>query len=120
MQETVPRRIVLRFDEKYELEWAAIIRTYLAPLASDVDNDFYPHLMAPNMSSKMHVVLDLPCKTIPSVDPSSVEYAVYKVKKTGELYVDLPLDRTRADYQIVSSSNLMITLVRSLESVVQG
>lgn len=46
------------------------------------------------MSSKMHVVLNLPRKTTSSVDLSLVAYEVYKIKKTEELYNDLPLDKT--------------------------
>lgn len=83
----VPKRIVLRFDQKYELDWEAIIQTYFATLGSGPSNDFYPHLMAPNMSTKMHVILDLHCKTVSSVDTSAIEYEVFKVKKAGELYV---------------------------------
>lgn len=80
----ISKRVVLRFDEKYELDWDAIIQTYMATLGSDPDSDFYPHLMAPNMSTKMHIILDLHCERVPSVDVSAMEHEVFKVKKAGE------------------------------------
>lgn len=86
----IPKRIVLRFDQEYELDWEAIIQTSFATFGSNQSSDFYPHLMAPNMSTKMHIVLDLHCKTVSSVDSSAIEYEVFKVEKAGELYVVQP------------------------------
>ena len=91
MQNIVPKRVVFRFHQKYELEWATVIDKYFASLGSDPNGDFYSHLMAPNMSSKMHIVLDLHCKTISPIDPSTIAYEVFKVKKADELCVGLSL-----------------------------
>lgn len=93
MQNTILKRIVLRFEEKYELEWATIIEQYFASFGPDPGGDYYPHLCAPNMSTKMHIVLDLHAKTVPTVDLSAIAYEVFKVKKAGELCVDLGLSR---------------------------
>ena len=51
--------------------------------------DYYSHLCAPNESSKMHIVLDLNCKTVPAVDDlHKIEHLVFRVsKKENELYV---------------------------------
>lgn len=89
MQHTIPRRIVLRFNVDYELEEAAIIERFFALFGPKPADDFYSHLIAPNESSKMHIVLDVHCKTIPTVDLSALEYEVFKVKKKDELYVVL-------------------------------
>lgn len=91
MTPSVPKRVILRFEEQYELDWEAIIRTCFATLGSDPGGDYYPPLTAPNMSIKMHIVLDLGCKTVPYVDTSEIEYEVFKVKRIGELYLVLAL-----------------------------
>ncbi|KAK5940710.1 hypothetical protein PMZ80_007127 [Knufia obscura] len=119
MEEIVPRRVVLRVDEQYELEWANIVETYLASIDVDTHNDFYAHLMAPNMSTKMHIVLDIPSKLPPSVDPSSIAYKVYRVKRADELCVDNLLWMATIDPCLVSSSNSTKVLVDSLANAVQ-
>lgn len=95
MQNTIPKRIVFRFDERHELEWATIIEKYFASIGSDPAGDFYAHLVTPNMSSKMHIVLDLHSKTTSPFDLSVITYEVFKVKKTDELYVDSLSTRPR-------------------------
>lgn len=81
-----PKRVVLRFDVKHELEEAAINKRFFA-LFGSVDDDFYSHLVSPNESAKMHIVLDLHCKTSPVVNIDAIAYEVFKVKKNDELYV---------------------------------
>lgn len=117
MQDPIPRRIVLRLHERYEQEWAAVIDTYFAFSGLDLNDDFYPHLMAPNMSSKMHIVLDLRCKTMSPTDISAMVYEVFKVKKTGKmgvLYVNWLLYVASTNCRTVSSSDSMIMLAASL------
>lgn len=58
-------------------------------------NDFYSHLMAPNESTQMHIVLDFNCKLHPTIDNSKIAYEVFKVKKKDGLYVALFLSEVR-------------------------
>jgi len=37
------------------------------------------------MSSKMHIVLGVGCKTVSSVDISAIRYEVFSVKRVSEL-----------------------------------
>lgn len=53
------KRVVLRFSVQYKREETAITKQFFAQHGFEpLDKDFYSHLMAPNKSSKMHVVLD--------------------------------------------------------------
>jgi len=97
MQRAIPKRIVLRLHVTHELEEAAIIDTFFALHGPKPAFDFYSHLCAPNQSSKMHIVLDLYCKTVPTVDLHAIEHKVFKVYKGDELYVDLSLEETLAN-----------------------
>ena len=87
MQQNIPRRIVLRFSVQYELEEAAIIEKFFAEFGLNPNNDFYSHLMAPNESSRMHIILDMHCKTVPIVELDEIVHEVFKVKRNEELYV---------------------------------
>ncbi|KAF2499958.1 hypothetical protein BU16DRAFT_232107 [Lophium mytilinum] len=80
-----PKRVVYRSSVEHELEDVAIIERFFASYGSEPFDDYYSHLMAPNESSKMHIVLDLRCKTNPVVDLHAIAYEVYRVKKRGEL-----------------------------------
>jgi hypothetical protein len=96
MQSTtpVPKRVVLRFLVKYELEEWAILQAYFAhfgPKLVDDFDDFFSHLIPANESSKMHIVLDLYCKSVSIVDLRAIEYQVFKVKKGDGLYVLISL-----------------------------
>lgn len=51
--------------------------------------------MAPNESSKMHIVLDINYKLHPSIDNNKIEYEVFNVKKKVELYVVISLPKKR-------------------------
>ncbi|KAF1995790.1 hypothetical protein P154DRAFT_526055 [Amniculicola lignicola CBS 123094] len=81
---TGPKRVVLRFNVQYEQEEAAINKQFFALFGPEPKNNFYSHLMAPNESSKMHIVLDIYCKSYPRVDNSKIPYEVFKVKKKDE------------------------------------
>ena len=72
MQSTtsVPKRVVLRFLEEYELEEWDILQAYFALFGPKPVDDFFSHLIPANESSKMHIVLDLHCKSVPIVDSS--------------------------------------------------
>jgi hypothetical protein len=88
MQHTDPKRVVLRFSVDYELQGEDIIEQFFALSGPQpATKDFYSHLMAPNESSSMHIVLDLHCKAVPTVDLSMIPYEVFKVTKQGLLYV---------------------------------
>ena len=95
MQRTNSKRIILRFDVKYEPEEAAIIEIFFALFGLKPADDFYSHLCAPNLSSKMYIVLDFHCKTVPTVDLHAIQHEVFKVKKGAELYVVLSLKTNR-------------------------
>lgn len=49
---------LLRFGVDYELEEATIIETFFTEFGLKPADDFYSHLMAPNESSRMHIILD--------------------------------------------------------------
>lgn len=83
----LPQRIVLRFHVKFEREERAIIDTFFELHGPDPIPDYYSHLCPPNESSKMHIVLDLRCKTFPAVDLRAIEHKVFKVRKSDTLYV---------------------------------
>lgn len=85
-----PKRVVLRFKDTYELEECAITENFFTRFSYQPGNDYYSHLMAANDSSKMHIVLDLHCKTHSTIDNRKIPYEVYSVsKKDGKLYVTL-------------------------------
>jgi len=86
----IPKRVVLRFSVQYEREEASINEQFFALHGPEPPNeDFFSHLMAPNESSKMHIVLDFYCKSHPTIDNSMILYEVFKVKKNGNLYVPI-------------------------------
>lgn len=88
MQRAGPKRVVLRFSVNYELQTDDIVERYFACSGlTTATEDFYCHLMAPNESSSMHIVLDLHCNAAPVVDLGTVPYEVFKVKKPASLYV---------------------------------
>jgi hypothetical protein len=87
---TTPKRVVLRFHVRYELEECAINESFFAQISDMPKNDYYSHLTAANNSSKMHIVLDLRCNTNPTIDNHTIPYEVYSVSKShGDLYVTL-------------------------------
>lgn len=81
MQADIARRVILRFHDRYENEWESVIQKYFSTFGSDPAIDYYPHLMAPNLRSKMHIVLDLYCNKFPNVNLSAITYDVFKVTK---------------------------------------
>ncbi|ORY09835.1 hypothetical protein BCR34DRAFT_589039 [Clohesyomyces aquaticus] len=81
-----PKRIVLRFNVLYEREEQIINKQFFAFYSTEPADDYYSHLMAPNESSKMHIVLDLGCKTNPVVDLKAIPYEVYKLRKRDEKF----------------------------------
>jgi len=85
--DNLPKQIVLQFNVEYELEKVAIIERFFAAFGPEPVEDYYSHLMATNNSSKMHIVLDLRCKTNPVIHVDAIAHKVYKVKKKGELYI---------------------------------
>ncbi len=101
----VPKRVVLRFSVKYELEEAAINERFFALFGPKPVDDFYSHLMASN-SSKMHIVLDIHCKSSPLVDLQTIAYEVFKVRKNGDLYVSYRWPNIRLTEELVSSRSL--------------
>ncbi|KAL9126351.1 MAG: hypothetical protein Q9217_004581 [Psora testacea] len=99
-----PQRIVLRFHVKFEREEKAIIDIFFASYGLDPIQDYYSHLCAPNESSIMHIVLDLHCKRVPTVDLRAVEHKVFKVRKSDNLSVFLSF----GDTQLIS--NLVVSV----------
>ncbi|KAF2277252.1 uncharacterized protein EI97DRAFT_375903, partial [Westerdykella ornata] len=90
---TPQKGIILRFNVKYELQEAAINESFFALFGPQPVDDYYSHLIPPNESSKMHIVLDLHCKSKPVVDTHAIPYEVFKVKKNGGLYLSQSLRR---------------------------
>ncbi|EXJ82313.1 hypothetical protein A1O3_06126 [Capronia epimyces CBS 606.96] len=92
MQHSNPMRIVFRFPVTYELEEEAIVMRFFTLFGRDPHDDCFSHLMAPSESStKMHIILDMYCKTFPEVNLDTMEYEVFKVKKNNELYETISL-----------------------------
>lgn len=89
MQDTTPKRIVLRLNVRHERETTDIIKSFFAKVNLEPGDDYYAHLLAPGVSSKMHIILDLHCRTFPSVDLGTVAYEVFLVRKDADLYVFL-------------------------------
>lgn len=88
--ELEPKRVVLRFHVQHELEEAAINKRFFELHGpKPLNTDFFSHLMASNESSHMHIVLDIHCKSNPTIDNSKIVYEVFKVKKKDELYAAL-------------------------------
>ena len=86
MDDTEPKRVVLRFNVKHELEEPAINKSFFTLFGYHLQNDYYSHLMAANDSASMHIVLYLHCTTHPTIDKRTLPYEVYSVaKKDGEL-----------------------------------
>ncbi|KAL9629595.1 MAG: hypothetical protein Q9164_006814 [Protoblastenia rupestris] len=110
----VPQRIVLRFHVKFEREERAIIDTFFASYSLDHIENYYSHLCAPNDSSMMHIVLDLHCKTTPTVDLRAIEHKVFKVRKNDNLSVFLSFGDTQLISKSVISSNSTTVLVNKL------
>ena len=85
-----PKQVVLCFHVRHELEEAAINKQFFALYGPEhLNNNFYSHLMAPNESSQTYIVLDINCKSHPTINNSEIAYEVFKVKKKDELYVPL-------------------------------
>lgn len=87
---TTPKRVVLRFHVRHELEECAINKSFFAQSSDMPKNDYYSHLTAANDSSNMHIVLHLRCNTNPTINNRTIPYEVYSVpKKNSDLYVNL-------------------------------
>jgi hypothetical protein len=108
MQSTtsVPKRVVLRFLEEYELEEWDILQAYFALFGPEPVDDFFSHLIPANESSKMHIVLDLHCKSVPIVDLQAIEYQVFKVKKGDGLYAVISPPKILANQQVSNFKEL--------------
>lgn len=66
-----------------------IIDRFFAEYGLQPGDDYFPRLTPANESPNMHIILDMNCKTVPTVDLGTIEYKVFKVKKNDELYVVL-------------------------------
>ncbi|KAF2131716.1 hypothetical protein P153DRAFT_201680 [Dothidotthia symphoricarpi CBS 119687] len=103
-----PKRIVLRFSVQYEREEAAIIGHFFALHGPEpLNKDFFSHLMAPNESPKMHIVLDIHCNSHPAIDNSMIAYEVFKVRKNGNFKFER-LDAAACEYARESCKLLRI------------
>lgn len=77
-----PKRIILRFRDQYELEEEAIKTQYFALYGpASPANDYFAHLVAPNKSSNIYIILDILCKSHPIIDNNELLYEVFKVRK---------------------------------------
>jgi hypothetical protein len=90
MQQSPPKRIILRFHEDHCDDERAINSQVFGSHGLGAVDDYYSHLIPPDEeSNKMHIVLDMYCKTNLTVELETIEYQVYKVKKNknDNLYV---------------------------------
>ncbi|KAF1362379.1 hypothetical protein EJ07DRAFT_108037, partial [Lizonia empirigonia] len=78
-----PRRVVLRFNARYDLEEPVIIAKYLTLTQSEGIHHFI-HSIPPRNSSKAHTVLDLHYDQHQSVNLDEISYEVFLVKKDGD------------------------------------
>jgi hypothetical protein len=85
-----PRRVVLRFDAKYDLQEPAIITQYLASIQSG-EISYFIHSIPPSQSHKAHTVLDLHYIENPTANLDEIPYEVFLVKKQADLYVVPPI-----------------------------
>ena len=106
MQHIILKRIILRFNERYALKEAIIIGKFFVLFGIKSADDFYSHLYAPNLSSKIYIVLDLYCKIVPTVDLRTIEYKVFIMKKGDELYIVLYFKETVSDHRISNFKQL--------------
>jgi len=79
MQDQTPQRIVLRLHEKFGYDEGAILTTFFKAHHLQTAGDYFSHLHSSNESSKMYIILDLCCKTIPAVNLGTVDYKVFEV-----------------------------------------
>jgi hypothetical protein len=85
-----PRQVVLCFSVQYKREEATINEGFFAlHSAEPLHKDFFSHLMAPNKSFTMHIILDINCNSHPTIDNSMIPYKDFKVRKNGNLYVPI-------------------------------
>ncbi|KAH8730429.1 hypothetical protein GQ44DRAFT_700288 [Phaeosphaeriaceae sp. PMI808] len=95
---TAPKRVILRFNVRYELEEYEINQSFFTFIGYEPKNDYYSHLMAPNNSSKMHIILDIHCKTNPTINNLTIPYEVYKVLKKDGDFTFQQLDSKACDF----------------------
>ncbi len=85
MTQLTPKRIVLRFHERYERDPETITKCFFEAINIDPKDDYFPHLCPPDDSTKMHLVIDLYCRSFPLVDLDEVAHEVYRVRKKDNL-----------------------------------
>jgi hypothetical protein len=114
-----PKRVVLRFRVQHEREEAAINKRFFELFGPKPDDDFFSHLMAPNESRYMHIVLDLFCKTNPKIDASEIAYEVFLVKKKSEelygksyLFKEIITEQQVSDFEKLDSNTCEIARER--------
>lgn len=79
-----PRRVVLRFNSRYEREEPKIIAKYLASTQPG-ETLYFVHSIPPRNSSKAHTVLDLHYDQYQTVNLDEISYEVFLVQKEGDL-----------------------------------
>jgi hypothetical protein len=83
--QAAPKRIVLRFHEDYGWDHG-IQEKFFETMKIDPADDYFLHLVPPDDdSNKMHFVIDLYCKSFPTVNLDQVPHEVYRVKKKDDL-----------------------------------
>lgn len=107
MQSPAPKRVVLRLNEKYELQEAEIIERFFTQFGPKPVDDFFSHLCPANESSNMHIVLDIHCRTVSTVELQTIPYEVFKVRKNNELYANLLLTESVTNVQVSQFERLL-------------
>lgn len=116
-----PKRVVLPFHVQHELEEAAINQRFFALYGPDPpNNDFYSHLIAPNESSQMHIVLDFNCKLHPIIDNSKMVDKVFNVKKRDDLYVIPQFSQNFELSELVNSKSSTVLHANMLACAARG
>lgn len=103
----IARRVVLRFNERYELQEGAIIEKFSALYGRISGDDFYSHSCPANISSNVYVVLDIHCKTVPNIYLQMIPYQVFKVRKNEELFVRRRLQLALTDTHVSHFEELL-------------
>ncbi|KAH8693431.1 hypothetical protein GQ44DRAFT_779924 [Phaeosphaeriaceae sp. PMI808] len=83
IQVVIPKRIVLKYPDRHGHVQNEIVTAFFDSQGLELlEEDLYKHtLFEPSSPSKLFLVLDLCCKTIPNVDLSNLDLQIFEVSK---------------------------------------
>ncbi|KAL5401419.1 hypothetical protein PMIN03_011533 [Paraphaeosphaeria minitans] len=91
-----PRRVVLRFNSRYDREEPKIIAKYLA-MTQPREIRYFVHSIPSQNSAKAHTVLDLHCDQCQTVNIDEISYEVFLVEKKEGDFVLRKLDEAACE-----------------------